>query len=315
MEKDRPGAAPAGGERTGGRVGAAADPMHAERPRLFALAYRMLGSAGEAEDAVQDAYMRWYAQPRDDVANPPGFLTTMVTNQCLDVLKSARRQREDYPGVWLPEPAAPGEVTGPEDELQRLESLSLAFLSLLQTLSPLERAVYLLSDVFDYSHAEVAAIVQRSPEACRQTLSRARKRLVALKRMSAPEARHRELLASFIVATRSGDIAALERLLANDIESRADGGGFVQTATKPVVGPRAVSRLFASLSRQIPPGLHVRVETLNGWPTALMSVDGVLWSALQIQVADGLIARIDNVMNPCKLARLAKAFGLQTAAP
>lgn len=315
METDRPGAAPAGGERTGDRIAAEADPLHAERPRLFALAYRMLGSAGEAEDVVQDAYMRWYAQPRDDVANPPGFLTTMVANQCLDVLKSARRQREEYPGVWLPEPAAPGEVPGPEDDLQRLESLSLAFLSLLETLSPLERAVYLLGDVFDYSHAEVAAIVQRSPEACRQTLGRARKHLAALKWMRAPEARHRELLASFIVATRSGDIAALERLLANDVESRADGGGHVQAATKPVVGVRAVSRLFAGLSRQLPPELQVRVETLNGWPTALLSLDGVLWSALQIQVTDGLIARIDNVINPRKLARLAKALGLHTATP
>jgi RNA polymerase sigma-70 factor (ECF subfamily) len=314
METDRQGAAPAGVERAGDSVGTAADSLQAQRPRLFALAYRMLGSAGEAEDAVQDAYMRWYARPRDDVANPPAFLTTMVTNQCLDVLKSTRRQREEYPGVWLPEPAALGQVPGPEDDLQRLESLSLAFLSLLETLSPLERAVYLLVDVFDYSHAEVAAIVQRSPEACRQTLRRARDHLAALKRMSAPEERHRELLTSFIVATRSGDTAALERLLAADVESRADGGGHVHAATKPVIGVRAVSRLFAGLSRQLPPELHVRVETLNGWPTALMSVEGVLWSALQIQVSDGLIARIDSVINPHKLARLARAFGLHTNA-
>jgi RNA polymerase sigma-70 factor (ECF subfamily) len=290
-----------------------ADALHAHRPRLFALAYRMLGSAGEAEDVVQETYARWYSQPREDVANPPAFLTTMVTHLCLDVLKSARRQREEYPGVWLPEPLAPQETPGPEDDLQRLESVSLAFLSLLETLGPLERAVYVLADVFDYSHAEVATILHRTPQACRQALHRARQSLAQGRRTSRPGPRHRELLASFISATQRGDLEGLTQLLADGVESRADGGGHVNAVAKPMTGVRAVSRLYAGLSKQIPRDLDVRIEQVNGWPSALMSVHGVLLSVLQIQVEGDRIVRIDNVLNPYKLARVARAFGLRTA--
>lgn len=287
--------------------------LQQERGRLFALAYRMLGSAGEAEDAVQEALARWYAQPRDAVQNPAGFLTTMVTNICLDQLKSARRKREDYPGVWLPEPlAAVGD--GPEEDLQRLESISLAFVSLLETLSPLERAVFVLVEVFDHSHAEVAAMLDRTPQACRQALHRARQSLAAHKRMAAPAERHRALLLSFVAAVRRGDVDELARMLAEDVESRADGGGFVRAAARPVVGVRAVSRLFAGLSKQVPPDLAVRIETVNGWPAALLSSGGVLWSVVQLRADEGdRIQRIDNVINPRKLARVAAAFGLRTA--
>jgi RNA polymerase sigma-70 factor, ECF subfamily len=303
-------------------LSAEADPLQRERGRLFALAYRMLGSVGEAEDAVQDAYVRWYAQPRPEVENPPAYLTTMVTHQCLDVLKSARRQREQYPGVWLPEPLVTDaaddlpsgpQVQGPEEDLQRLESISIAFLSLLETLNPLERAVYLLADVFDYSHAEIAAMLQRSPEACRQTLRRARQSLAGRKRANASAQRHRELLASFVAACRQGDVDGLAQLLADDVESRGDGGGYVAAATRPVTGVRAVSRLFAGLAKLIPPDLQVRYETVNGWPTALLSAGGVLLAVLQLQVTDDRIVRIDNVLNPRKLARVATAFGLATS--
>jgi RNA polymerase sigma-70 factor, ECF subfamily len=310
METDGPRAA-----ATRDRMSASADPLHAERPRLFAIAYRMLGSAGEAEDVVQDAYMRWYAQPRDGIANPPAFLTTMVTNLSLDVLKSARRQREEYPGVWLPEPAAPAEVASPEDDLQKLESVSFAFLSLLETLGPLERAIYILADVFDYSHAEVGAILARTPEACRQGLKRARAHLAQLKRMNAPPQRHRELLGSFLTACHSGDIDALTRLLADDVELRGDGGGHANAVAKPLVGVRAVSRLFMGFTKQAPPDFHVRIETVNGQPSALLCAGDVLLGVMQIQVAGGRIARIDNALNPYKLARVAAAFGLRTAAP
>lgn len=290
-----------------------ADSLQGERGRLFAIAYRMLGSAGEAEDMVQEAYLRWYAQPREEVQNPPAFLTTMVTHLCLDELKSARRQRELYPGVWLPEPVAPGEVDGPEDDLEKLESISFAFLSLLETLGPLERAVYLLAEVFDHSHAEIATIIGRTPEACRQVLHRAKRSLASRKRSNASEARHRELLASFLMATRRGDVDCLARLLADDVESRADGGGFVNAATKPVVGVRAVSRLYAGLAGLVPQDLAMRIERVNGSPAALLSSGGVLLSVLQVQVQDDRISRIDNVINPRKLKRLASAFGLRTS--
>ena len=283
----------------------------------------MLGVAEEAEDIVQEAYLRWYAQPRPDVQNPRAFLATVAAHLCLDHLRSARHRRERYPGVWLPEPLPSSEIdTGdpveaadgrtPEHDLERLESVSLAFLSLLQTLSPLERAVYVLADVFDYSHAEVAAMLERTPEACRQALRRARKRLAAGKRDAAPAQKHRALLESFIAACRSGDLDGLAKLLAEDVESRADGGGFVSAAAKPVVGVRAVSRLYAGLSNQIPANLAVRIENVNGGPTALLSSGGVLLSVLQIQVQGERIVRIDNVINPQKIARVAKAFGMGT---
>jgi RNA polymerase sigma-70 factor (ECF subfamily) len=297
------------------------DPLHAERGRLFGLAYRMLGSAGEAEDAVQEAYARWYAQPRDDVENPPGFLTTVVTRVCLDELKSARRQRETYPGVWLPEPVADdgegpwpeaaGSEQDPEQSLQRLESVSLAFLALLETLSPLERAVYVLSDVFDYSHAEIGAMLERTPEACRQALRRAREQLAAGRRPRASAERHRELLGSFLRACRNGDIDELTRLLADDVVSRADGGGYVTAATKPVNGVRAVSRLFAGLAQFWPAGVTSRIETVNGWPAALVCVNGALVSVVQIRTSGDRVETIDQVMNPRKLARIGATFGLQ----
>jgi RNA polymerase sigma-70 factor (ECF subfamily) len=296
-------------------TGAAGTGDGVSRARLFAIAYRMLGSAGEAEDVVQDAYMRWYSQPREDVENPPAFLTTMVTHLCLDVLKSARRRREEYPGVWLPEPAAPDEVPGPEEDMARLESVSFAFLSLMETLSPLERAVYILADVFDYSHAEVGTILHRSPEACRQTLKRAREHVAALKCMTVPDERHRQLLVSFVSACRSGDVDELTRLLADDVESRADGGGYVNAVTKPLIGVRPVSRLFAGLAKQLPPDLQMRLQTVNGRPSALLIAGGFLASVVQIQVAGDRIARIDNVLNPNKLARVAAALGLRTCVP
>jgi RNA polymerase sigma-70 factor, ECF subfamily len=299
------------------------DPLQGERRRLFALAYRMLGSVGEAEDVVQEAYVRWYAQPRPGVTNPPAFMTTIVTHLCLDVLKSARRRREQYPGVWLPEPlGAPdaeeiwpeGKVPGPEDDLERLESVSLAFMSLLETLSPLERAVYLLAEIFDYSHAEISGILRRSPEACRQALRRSKQSLAARKRANASARRHEELLVSFMAAWRRGDVADLARMLADDVESRADGGGLVTAATKPVTGVRAVSRLYAALAKQIPRELQVRIETVNGWPSALLDMGDSLVGVFQIQVRDDRIVRIDNVVNPHKLARVAAGFGYREPA-
>lgn len=298
-----------------------AEPLQRERGRLFGLAYRMLGSAGDAEDAVQEAYARWYSQPRGGVASPPAFLTTTVTHLCLDELRSARRRRQQYPGVWLPEPVtddgegpwpdAGGSEHDPQEQLQRLESVSLAFLAILETLSPLERAVYLLADVFDYSHAEIGAMLDRTPEACRQVLRRARQRLTEAKRPRASAERHRQLLASFLRACRRGDIDELTRLLADDVVSRGDGGGYVTAANRPVHGVRAVSRLFGGLSKFTPPGLEVRLETVNGWPAALLILRGQLLSVLQVRTAGDRIDRIDNVLNPRKLRRVAAAFGLQ----
>lgn len=306
-------------------MSAAVDPLQHERGRLFALAYRMLGSAGEAEEAVQEGYLRWYAQPRPEVVNPSAFLTTVVTHLCLDHLKSARHRREQYPGVWLPEPLPDGMHdcepalvaaldADPQENLQRLESVSLAFLALLETLSPLERAVYLLAELFDYSHAEIGRMLDRSPEACRQALRRARQSLANGKREAASHARHRELLVSFLGACRRGDIEGLTQLLAAEVVSRADGGGYTRSANRPVVGVRAVSRLFTGLAKFMPADLSARIETVNGWPAALLTSGDRLHSLLQIRTSGERIHRIDNILNPQKLQRVAAAFGLQTAA-
>lgn len=300
-----------------------ADAVHRERGRLFALAYRMLGSAGEAEDVVQDAWLRWFAEPRGEVRSPPAFLTTMVTRLCLDHLKSARHRREQYPGVWLPEPvpdeaweeilAEPrGHDDDPQERLQRLETVSLAFLAVLDTLTPLERAVYLLADVFDYSHAEIGAMLERTPEACRQVLRRARQAMDQPKRAPASAERHRELLGGFLAACRSGDLDALTRLLADDVVSRADGGGRVTAANRPVEGLRAVSRLFAGLAKQVPAGLSGRMAMVNGWPAGLLTLGDVLVSVVQVRSWGDRIERIDNVLAPAKLARVAQAHGLRT---
>jgi RNA polymerase sigma-70 factor, ECF subfamily len=301
-------------------IGESAGP-DAGRRKLFGLAYRMLGSAADAEDVVQEALLRWHTQSRADVRNPEAFLTTVVTRLCLDHLKSARVRLETYPGVWLPEPLGEGEFDNvadasqptPEENLQRLESVSLAFLAVLQALSPIERAVFLLAEIFDYSHSEIGKMIGRTPEACRQALHRSRQSLAASVPGDAPSESHRALLASFIRAVRRGDLEELMQLLTDDVESRADGGGYVTAATKPVVGVRAVSRLYAGFSPKIPKNLVARIECLNGWPTALL-VDGeTLLSALQVRLRGDRICRIDNMVNPEKLERVAKSFGLTTA--
>jgi RNA polymerase sigma-70 factor (ECF subfamily) len=297
------------------------DPIAAQRPRLFGLAYRMLGSPAQAEDVVQEAYARWYAQPRDEVLNEAAFLTTVVTRLCLDQLKSARAQRERYPGVWLPEPLAVepeelhAELGAPaqhsaEHELERLESISLAFLALLESLTPLERAVYLLHEVFGYSHAEVAAITARSEAASRQIHRRAKQSLQARKPAVASPERHRELLAAFLAACQQGDLDGLTRLLAEDVVSRADGGGHAAAAIRPVAGARAVARLYRGFARRADPDTRAQILSINGWPSLVLCSGGVLRSVIQIRTDGERIDAIHAITNPEKLARLAGELGL-----
>lgn len=298
------------------------DPIAAQRPRLFGLAYRMLGSSAQAEDTVQEAFARWYAQPRDDVHNAAAFLTTMVTRLCLDHLKSARAQREYYPGQWLPEPIASESSdlydkdcddatrgTSIEADLERLQSISLAFITLLDTLTPLERAVYLLHEVFDYNHAEISIIVGRSEAACRQNYRRAKQSLHTRKFTIASPARHHELLNAFLMACQQGDLASITRLLANDVVARADGGGKATAASRPLIGARAVARLYLGyLNCADPPEYDVEIRGINGWPALIVCTDGVLRAVIQIHADDQHINEIITVVNPDKLARLANAL-------
>lgn len=304
------------------------DAVAAQRPRLFGLAYRMLGSAAQAEDAVQEAFVRWYAQPRAEVRNEAAFLTTVVTNLCLDQLRAQRGVRAQYPGPWLPEPIAlapdadwddddvPDERQKPADaELEHLQSISLAFLALLESLTPLERAVYLLVEVFDHSHAEAGAIVRRSEAACRQIYRRARRALGSRSHPPASPRRHRELLDAFLVACQRGDLDALTTLLADDVVARSDGGGNATAAKRPVVGARAVARLYRGLWRNAAAGGEVRRHDVNGWPALLLLRDQELGAVIQIHASGACIDAILAVVNPAKLSPLAQALGLRVAEP
>ena len=306
-------------------MSAQVDVIASQRPRLFGLAYRMLGSAAQAEDIVQEAFVRWYAQPRDAVLSEAAFLTRIVTNLSLDHLKSAGVQRRHYPGPWLPEPISSepqswSEAAMPDDredpvevDLEKLESISLAFMALLERLTPLERAVYLLHEVFDFSHAEAGAIVGRSAAACRQVHSRARKSLLGQRRPTGSPLRHRELLGAFLQACRQGDLESLTGLLADDVVAQSDGGGLATAARRPVHGAHAVARLYRGIWRRADPQLEVQVRLVNGWPALVLALGGQLRSVIQIHCDGERIDRISAVVNPHKLAPLAQSLGLSVA--
>lgn len=276
--------------------------FEAHRAALASIAYRMLGSASEAEDVVQEAWLRWQTTPHEEVRSARAYLSKVVTRLCLDRLKSARARRETYVGPWLPEPVR----TETEDEpLARAESISLAFLVLLESLAPVERAVYLLHEVFDYGHAEVAEIVGRDEVACRQILHRARKALVARRPRFAPskEAHHR-MLGAFAAAVASGDPAMLQGLLAEEIASYGDGGGKAFAARRPLRGPHEVVRAWLGFHRTAPPDTVTTVEEMNGWPALVIRVGGRIAGVVSIETDGDRIFAIRSVVNPDKLARL-----------
>ncbi len=274
------------------------------RRHLFGIAYRMLGSAAEAEDMVQEAFLRWQSAEQGAVRSPRAFLSTVVTRLCLDRSKEARAARERYVGPWLPEPIRT-EDGEDEDALEAAESISVAFLVLLESLTPLERAVYLLHEVFDYSHAEVAAIVGRDPAACRKLLERARKDVLENRPRFAPSKEaHRRLLEGFADSVVRGDAAALERLLAEDVRSFSDGGGKATAARRPLFGREEVLQLFGNLYRLRPEGSTVEIVDVNGWPAVVARVDGAVLSVIQIETDGETIHTIRATLNPEKLGRI-----------
>jgi RNA polymerase sigma-70 factor (ECF subfamily) len=272
--------------------------FEAQRSHLFGVAYRMLGSRAEAEDVLQEAFLRWQAAPRDDVRNAQAMLTTIVTRLCLDQLKSAHARRVDYVGPWLPEPVRTHE---PVD----VESISLAFLVILENLSPVERAVYLLTEVFAYSHAEVAQIVGKDDVACRQILRRARDHVAARRPRFAPSReRHEQLLRQFAVACNAGDLAGLERLLAEDATAWSDGGGKAFAARKVVRGAAMVARMYIGLTTKRPAAMTSEVVEINGWPALALYHEGALVSVVTIETDGDRIHAIRAIVNPDKLAGL-----------
>lgn len=287
-----------------------ADDPHAaaferERPRLLALAYRMTGMRADSEDLVQDAWLRWREVDLGSVASPGAYLTTVVTRLCLDYLKSARVRRETYKGPWLPEPIV---EAAPADDAWT-ESLSMAFLVLLERLSPIERAVFLLREVFDYSYGEIAAAVDKSEANCRQMAKRAKEHLKAGRpRFTADPRAGADLVERFAVACGAGDIPALMELLAADVVVTTDGGGLAKAALRPIAGADPAARFLVGVIRKNwTPEHAVEMAVVNGGPGLLIRRNGVPESAIAFDIADGRIRAVFSVRNPEKLQRIAPA--------
>ncbi|MGK4591470.1 RNA polymerase sigma-70 factor [Amycolatopsis sp. w19] len=275
------------------------------RPAMFGLAYRLLGSAAEAEDVVQDAYPKWAGAERESIGSPRAWLAKVVTNLCLNRLTSARAQRERYVGPWLPEPVLTStDVLGPLETAEQRDSVSLAMLVLLEQLSPVERAVFVLKEAFAYSHREIAGILDVSEVNSRQLHSRARKALDRSdeRRVSNPR-HHEKLVESFLSAARDGDLPALESLLTADVTAWSDGGGKVTAARRPVHGAAKVARLYAGMfagAGQV----SIEILEVNGGPAVVATAGDALFGVLGFEVVDGRIRGLRAVGNPDKLAFL-----------
>jgi RNA polymerase sigma-70 factor, ECF subfamily len=269
------------------------------RPLLFGIAYRMLGSAADAEDVVQDASIRWLRRSDREVQSVRAYLVTVVTRLCLDQLDSARSKRVTYAGPWLPEPVVVDETAAAE----QADSLSLAFLVLLEELTPLERAAYLLHDVFGYSFEEVGRSLGRSPAASRQLGARARKHVEERRQRFDADLRHgRELTDRFLVACATGDLTGLLSMLSDDVVVWTDGGGKVRAAMRPVVGPYRSSRFLLHVAKKVH-GVP-QATVLNGQPATVFVDEGVVVAALVLDILGGSIVGVRTVTNPDKLERL-----------
>lgn len=283
------------------------DQIQTYQPLLFSIAYRMTGYASQAEDIVQDAYLRYQQADHAAIQSPKSYLTKIVTNLSLNYLKSAHAQREEYIGIWLPEPILTSLPSGesPEEKYEQQESISLAFLVLLETLTPPERAVFLLHEVFDYSFAEIAEIIEKTPENCRQLFRRAKSHIAEKRhRVSTESTNQRQLASSFIAACKSGDLAALTKMLASDVTAWADGGGKVRASLYPVSGQDLVAKRFLSLIHRIPTDNVLFTEEINGAPAILSWNDGHLNWVQTFDIRDNVIVGLYTLVNPDKLAFL-----------
>jgi RNA polymerase sigma-70 factor (ECF subfamily) len=273
------------------------------RPLLFSIAYRMLGSVADAEDVVQEAFLRY--ERADHVDSPKAWLTSVVTNLAIDQLRSARAQRETYVGEWLPEPLVDGE--DPAAVAEQADTLSMAFLLLLERLTPVERAVFLLHDVFGYRYDEIAPMVGRSEANCRQLGVRARKHVETEKpRFEASRRERDELATRFFDAVQDGNVDGLLALLSADVVVSGDGGGKAPQWATPIVGADRVARLLAGVGRQIREfGLTLERHEVNGQPGAVFRTgDGQVLLAWTVEIADGNVQALRSVINPDKLRHL-----------
>jgi RNA polymerase sigma-70 factor (ECF subfamily) len=272
-----------------------------ERPQLMGLAYRMLGTMADAEDVVQEAWLRWQAAGPMRVERPPAWLTTVTARLALDRLRSVRRRREDYPGPWLPEPVVI--APGPEEIAELSESLTLGFLTMLERLGPMERAVFLLAEVFGFSYPEVSEIIGKSEVACRQIASRARRRLRDPPRRPTSAA-ERGVVDQLVVAVAQGDVAGALARVTPDAVLISDGGPKRRAARRPVVGAERVVRFLTNLGRRSYLGAQVLPSSINGDPGLIVSVDGAVDFAAAFEIEDERVATIWLIRNPDKLEHL-----------
>lgn len=276
------------------------------RPLLLSVAYRMSGSRHDAEDLVQDAWLRWRAAPQATVLDPRAYLVTVVTRLAMDHFRSARAQREQYVGPWLPEPVLNAETwLGPLETVEQREQLALAVVALYERLTPLQRAVIVLREAFAYPFDEIARVVGSSSAACRQAHRRAKAHLGSDLPAMGGMGDHERLLRELLAAFSSGDLRGLEQLLAAEIVLVADGGGKVPAARRPLLGPQAVTQFLSGLLRQAPSGVRVEVADINGWPALVVEIDGTVSHVLGI-AGQAQIQHIAIVRNPAKLASVAR---------
>ncbi|HWJ08207.1 MAG TPA: RNA polymerase sigma factor SigJ [Nocardioides sp.] len=286
------------------------DDVMAERSRLLALGYRMLGTLQEAEDAVQETYLRWYRlseEERAAIGNPQGWLTRVASRVCLDVLKSARARREQYVGPWLPEPV-PADLLGlsgaavdPADRVTLDDTVSTALLVVLDAMTPAERVAFVLHDVFGVPFGEIADVVGRSPAAVRQLASSARRRVDAHRSEVAPAPEHEAVVRAFGAAASGGDLTALAALLDPSVVLRSDGGGIVSAARNPVVGPSRVARFVLGCLEKRPTWRMVERPTADGLGFVWLEGEDVL-GVINLRVAAGRVTDVWMVVNPDKLA-------------
>jgi len=286
------------------------DPVADLRPLLFSIAYRMLGSASDAEDIVQEAFLRFHRETGagTEVASPKSYLSAVTTRLCIDHLRSARVRRESYVGTWLPEPLLTEETSDAERHAETADSLSMGFLVLLESLTPVERAVFLLREIFEYDYDEIASVVGKNEENCRQIAVRARRQVQAGRpRFEASKAQRDELARRFFAAAAEGDVESLVHMLAADVVAYADGGGKAFAFSRPVHGREKVARLLQAGAAQ---GerlgvVAMRLAQINGQPGAIfLDPDGVPMAAVSLDIADGLVQTLHAVSNPEKLAHM-----------
>jgi RNA polymerase sigma-70 factor, ECF subfamily len=295
-----------------------------ERTRLLGLAYRMLGSHADADDVLQEAWLRWQRlsdSERADIARPGAWLRTVVTRLAIDQLRRSQRRRETYVGPWLPEPLVTDRDSSfgrehPEQSLEMAESLTLGFLAVLERLEPVERAVFLLADVFGESFADIAVAVDRSPTACRQIAVRARHRVRGERRASTrPSAERRDtLVASFLAACADGNLDRLKATLVDDVTVVSDAGGARRAARHPVIGADRASRFLVHVWKQVPPGVTAELHEVNGESGMVLFRDGLVWGVVAIEVCERGVTAVRLMLNPDKLA-LRGPFSAGNCAP